>query len=183
MKNHNKTILQGILLYTVLGAMVALALLIVATGGGCSSAPHRIAGAAVDIRQNAESSRERFISLEVPEGVQEQDEIITLTEEVIQQLPAIQEKPNEWLNTVQYVAIGVAVIGVIVLIWQLGVGHLFRSLFSWVPRRKQSVAKLLDEAIAAKDYYAVREAVAALRVSDSEIDTAFRKRHNDSGKS
>jgi hypothetical protein len=159
------------------GALLGLLILIGVQLFGCSSAPHTIAKSAVEIRQNAESSRDRFVSLDVPDGVSEQDRIISLTESVTQALPSIQQKPSELLGTLEYLAVAAMVIGVVVLVWQLGLGSLFRSLFSWVPRRKKSVAKLLDEAVNSSDETTIREAVAALRVMDPDIDAAFRSRH------
>lgn len=158
------------------GALIVLILILVLQLSGCD-APSTIANSAVTIRQNAESSKDRFIALKVPEGVAEQDEIIYLTEQVTHALPHIQQKPSAWQTTVEYVAIALIGLAAVLLVWQLGLGQLFRSLFSWVPRRKKSVAKLLDEAVNSEDEATMREAIAALRVMDPDIDAAFRSRH------
>lgn len=159
------------------GALAVLIIIVVLQLTGCNSAPATIAKSATAIRQNAESSKDRFVALDVPAGVQEQEEIIRLTDEVAHSIPHIQQKPSAWQTTVEYVAIALIGIAAVLLVWQLGLGQLLRSLFSWVPRRKKSIAKLLDEAVNSEDETTMREAVAAIRVMDPDIDTAFRSRH------
>lgn len=157
--------------------LVVLALL----AAGCGSAPQRIADTAVEIRQVAESSRERFQHLGSPAGVKEQDRIIVLTDEVVADVPNIQAIPSRWNDTLELVAWALAAIAVAFIVWHLGLGQLTRSLFSWVPRNKRAVAKLLQEADDPHKDTELREAIAALRAMDPQIDAAFRRSHAHGG--
>jgi len=153
--------------------LVAFALLL----AGCKSATERIANSAAEIRTLAESSKQRFAVLEVPEGESEQQRIIALSETVQRAVPGVQDNPSELLGTLEIVAIAAMAVAGVVLVWQLGLGQLTRSVFSWVPARKRAAAKLLDEAIDPTHETNMREAVAALRAMDPDLDLAFRKQH------
>lgn len=153
-------------------------LVLVLLAAGCGSAPQRIADVAVEIRQTAESSRERFADLGSPVGVKEQSRIITLTDEVIADVPNIQSIPNPWNDTIRMAAWACAAIAVAFIVWHLGLGQLTRSLFTWVPRNKKAVAKLLMEADDPHKDTELREAIAALRAMDPQIDAEFRRIHN-----
>lgn len=140
---------------------------------GCGSAPERIADSAVEIRNAAESSRERFKELAIPEGVAEQELIIGHTESIIRQVPRVQQNPTEWLGTIEWVAIAVVGVVVVTMIWQLGLGRLVRTAIGWLPRNTVATAKLMRESVQNPTH--IREAVAALRAMDPELDAAYRK--------
>jgi hypothetical protein len=141
--------------------------------GACRSAPEAIAGSAVEIRGAAESSRGRFEELAIPEGVAEQELIIAESEAIIRQVPRVQQVPTEWLGTIEWVAIAAVGVVLVVLIWQLGVGRLFRTAIGWLPRNTVANAKLMRESVS--DPAHIREAVAALRAMDPMFDSAYRK--------
>lgn len=145
--------------------------------GGCRTATEQIAYSSAEIRTLAESSKQRFIRLDEPKGEAEQERIIGLTEAVAKAIPGVQEKPSELLGLLEILAIAGVCVAVAIVVWQLGLGHLTRSLFSWVPARKKAAAKLLDEAVDPNHETNMREAVAALRAMDPELDLAFRKHH------
>ena len=142
---------------------------------GCKNGTSTIAGAAVGIRRNAESSRDRFLDAGISEGVKEQDSIISATEQVALALPNVQEKPSEWMDLLELGAIAAICIAVVVLVWQLGLGTLIRTMIGWIPQKKQSAAKLLREAADDNDPTSIREAIAAIRVMDPELDAAYKK--------
>lgn len=144
---------------------------------GCKTATQQIADSTAEIRTLAESSKQRFIVLDEPQGEAEQERIIGLTETVAKAIPGVQEKPSELLGLLEILAIAGVCLAVAVIVWQLGLGHLTRSLLSWVPARKKAAAKLLDEAVDPNHETNMREAVAALRAMDPELDLAFRKNH------
>lgn len=144
---------------------------------GCKSATETIAHSAADIRTLAEASKQRFALLEVPAGEAEQERIISLSETIQRVVPNVKDAPSDLLGTLEILAIAAIGVALVVLVWQLGLGHLTKSLFSWVPSRKRAVAKLLDEAADPNTETDLREAIAALRAMDPEIDLAFRKQH------
>jgi hypothetical protein len=144
---------------------------------GCSTPTQRIVGASMDIRDLAESSKGRFEELKVPEGVKEQEQIISLTRVVVEAVPLVQDKPSDILGTLWVASVAVACVAIAFLAWHLGIGRLTRSLFGWVPSPKLQAAKLLDEAVDDDSNTTVREAVAAMRALDPDLDLAFRKRH------
>ena len=128
---------------------------------GCGSAPERIAGSAVEIRNAAESSRGRFEELAITEGVAEQNLIIAESEAIIRQVPRVQQNPTEWLGTIEWVAIAVVGVVFVTMIWQLGLGRLVRTAIGWLPRNTVATAKLMRESVQNPTH--IREAVAALR--------------------
>lgn len=140
---------------------------------GCGSAPEKIAGSAVEIRNAAESSRGRFEELAITEGVAEQELIIGHTESIIRQVPRVQQNPSEWLGTIEWVAIAVVGVVFVTMIWQLGLGRLVRTAIGWLPRNTVATAKLMRESVQNPTH--IREAVAALRAMDPELDAAYRR--------
>lgn len=144
---------------------------------GCRTATQQIAHSTAEIRTIAESSKQRFIALDEPGGEAEQERIIGLTETIAKAIPGVQNQPNAVLGLIEIVAIAAVALAGVVLVWQLGLGQLTRSLFSWVPARKRAAAKLLDEAVDPAHETNMREAVAALRAMDPDLDLAFRKQH------
>lgn len=152
----------------ILGLIVLSILL-----AGCASAPSRIAGSAVEIRTAAESSRDRFEELAIPQGVAEQELIIAESEAIIRQVPRVQQNPSEWLGVLEWGAIAVLAVAGTILIWQLGIGRLIRTAIGWLPRRSVSAAKLLRESVDNPAH--VREAVAALRAMDPMFDAAYNR--------
>lgn len=139
---------------------------------GCSPS-QRIASNASSIRTLAESSRDRFEAAAIPEGVEEQDQIIERAAAISVDVAGVRDEVPAWLSTLEWVAIAALAVAVSVLVWQLGVGTLVRRLVGWIPRPKRTAAKLLRESVDGTTN--VREAVAAIRSADPLIDAAYRK--------
>jgi hypothetical protein len=141
--------------------------------GGCASRPAQIASEAAAIRDLAESSRARFVSHQDTAGEAEQVEIAQRASVVSVMAADVQEIEPPILGTIETVGIGVVAVAVVVLVWQLGVGVMFRRLVGWIPERERNAAKLLRESVAGTTD--VREAVAVLRASDPLLDSAYRR--------
>lgn len=141
---------------------------------GCSSSPQLISESAVAIRRNAQSSRERFVVLEEPGGVREQDEIISEVDAITVQLPGVQSVVPAWVEPVKWASLAVAGLVLLALTWHLGLGQLSRSLIGWIPGPKRQAARILRDAVDPNDETTMREAVAALRAMDPLLDRAYR---------
>jgi hypothetical protein len=144
---------------------------------GCKSQTAKISNASMEIRTIAESSRQRFDVLNSPEGVAEQRRIVVLTGEIQSAIPFVADSKPTFARSVELAAMAAACIAGAVLVWQLGLGTLTRRLFSWVPQRKQQAAKLLHESLHSESNTSMREAVAAMRALDPDLDLAFRQQH------
>lgn len=139
---------------------------------GCSPS-QRIASNASSIRTLAESSRDRFEAAAIPEGVEEQDQIIERAAAISVDVAGVRDEVPAWLSTLEWIAIAALAVALVVLVWQLGVGTLVRGLVGWIPTPKRTAAKLLRESVDGTTN--VREAVAAIRSADPLIDAAYRK--------
>jgi Flp pilus assembly protein TadB len=165
-----------------MGVGAAIILLLVLTAMlGCKSAPQRISERAVEIRETAQSSKDRFIQAGDPAGKREQEHIISLANEI--SVDSTQVDPTEpwWLPMVEYGAIAAILLAIVMILWQTGIGTAMRSMLGWLPRKSVSAAKLLHEAVDQEHETSLREAVAALRVMDPALDAAYRRIRNDSG--
>lgn len=170
----------------ILACIVLYALL-----SGCSPT-QRIADAATDVRTRAEASETRFeeiveraevvereskaIAAEAKGGVADQRRIADEADAIAREVPGVQDKPSELFGTLTWLAIAAAAVAAVVLVWQLGLGRLTRTIFGWVPRRQMAAAKLLDEASSDYATTTVQEAVAAMRGMDPDFDAAWRRR-------
>jgi hypothetical protein len=141
---------------------------------GCSSGPQRIAHSATVIRENANSSLVRFQDYGDSSGISEQQTILQQVDTITHALPTIQAVKPYWLNTVEWIAIAAVLVACLILVWSLGLGQLVRTAIGWIPRSKRTTAKLLKEAVDSESETDIREAVAALRALDREIDAAYR---------
>ena len=165
-----------------MGVGAAIILLLVLTAMiGCKSAPQRISERAVEIRETAQSSKDRFIQAGDPAGKREQEHIISLANEI--SVDSTQVDPTEpwWLSMVEYGTIAAILLAIVAILWQTGIGTAMRSMLGWLPRKSVSAAKLLHEAVDQEHETSLREAVAALRVMDPALDAAYRRIRNDSG--
>jgi hypothetical protein len=137
------------------------------------SRPQRIAEEAGAIRDLAESSRQRFVTHQDTAGEAEQVEIIDRSSAIAVHAAGVQDVEPPILQTVELVAVAVAVVAAVVLAWQLGLGILLRRLFGWIPERERCAAKLLRESVAGETN--LREAVAVMRAQDPLFDAAYRR--------
>lgn len=162
------------------GAAIIL-LLVLSAVLGCKSAPQRISERAVEIRETAQSSKDRFVQAGDPAGKREQEHIMALANDI--SVDATQVDPTEpwWLPMVEYGAIAAILLAIVAILWQTGIGAAIRSMLGWLPRKSVSAAKLLHEAVDQEHETSVREAVAALRVMDPALDAAYRRIRNAPG--
>lgn len=178
------------------GAAILLCIVLSTIMQGCS--PTRaIAEGATTAQANAASSKHRFnvideraleaqaalgeIRDEASGGIREQQAIVAAAERIAEAVPGVQDKPNEWLGTLTWLAIAAIAIAGVVLVWQLGLGTLVRTAIGWIPKRKAAAAKLLAEAGSDYSETTLEEAVAAMRGMDPEFDAAWRRRRRHDG--
>jgi len=156
--------------------MRILLVLLLVLVGGCSSSPRRIAESAVEIRSNAQSSLDRFEESGDQGGMTEQRAILREVDEIVVHIPDVQSVVPSWIDPLKWSAVAVILLVLLVLVWHLGLGQLAQALIGWIPRRKKTAAKLLQDAIDPQDDTTMREAVAALRAMDPQLDRAFRSK-------
>jgi len=165
-----------------MGVGAAIILLLVLTAMiGCKSAPQRISERAVEIRETAQSSKDRFIQAGDPAGKREQEHIMSLANEISVDSTLVDPTEPWWLPLVEYGVVAAILLAIVAILWQTGIGTAMRSMLGWLPRKSVSAAKLLHEAVDQEHETSVREAVAALRVMDPALDAAYRRIRNDPG--
>lgn len=76
----------------------------------------------------------------------------------------------------EIIFISVGLLGAVIGAWYLGLGTLFCKLIGYIPERKTSQASILADALDDSNPTTLREAVAALRGQDPQLDMAFKKR-------
>lgn len=178
------------------GAAILLCIVLSTIMQGCSPS-QRIAEGANVARANAASSEQRFVVIderalqaqaalgeirdEASGGIREQQAIVAAAEKIAEAVPGVQDRPNEWLGTLTWLAIAAIAIAGVVLVWQLGLGTLVRTAIGWIPKRKAAAAKLLAEAGSDYSETTLEEAVAAMRGMDPEFDAAWRRRRRHDG--
>lgn len=158
--------------------LVVLLVVLSAILKGCKAAPQRIGEQAAAIRQVASSSRERFVAVDDRDGEAEQDRIMSLAEEISVDATLVDPTEPWWSGAVRNAAMALAVVAVVVLLWQTGIAAAIRGMFGLLPRRSVATAKLLSEVVEPNSQTSVREAVAAMRASDPLLDAAYRRVRN-----
>lgn len=161
----------------------------------CKSPVNAIANNANEVSTLAQSSKERFqrideavktevidvasIQEETTEGIEEQDVIITITKSTLVELTKVENKVPWWATLITYSMTTLSILGVIFLLWYLGIGHIVRkflySLGMFIPESKIKQADLAKKALDEKDPTTSREMIAALRASDPAFEAAFKK--------
>jgi hypothetical protein len=91
------------------------------------------------------------------------------------QLSGLEDKVPAWLSTLWMAALAVVVVGVVVLLWQTGLGTAVRVAIGWLPRAKIRDADLAVGMLDPNNPENAREYVAARRASDPEFDAAWRR--------
>lgn len=91
------------------------------------------------------------------------------------QLSGLEDKVPAWISTLWMAALAVVVVGVVVLLWQTGLGTAIRVAVGWLPRRKVTQAELAVDMLDPDRPEGEREYVAVMRAQDPEFDAAFRK--------
>jgi len=98
-----------------------------------------------------------------------------LAADTYSQLSGLEDKVPAWISTLWMAALAVVVVGVVVLLWQTGLGTAIRVAVGWLPRRKVTQAELAVDMLDPDRPEGEREYVAAMRAQDPEFDAAFRK--------
>ncbi len=167
-------------------AMVVVLLL----AAGCS-ATKDIAAAANRIHANAEQVRERSMDAaaqlrsaapDVPAAAEAMDAnatdasaIMRDTDLVHRRLPGTRDVVPWWGSLLQWVAIGLVVLGVVVLLWQTGLGRAIRAAVNLIPMPVQRRAELAAATLDPDHPESARELVAAERADSPLFDKAFRR--------
>jgi len=177
-----------------------LGLTVLSLGVSCSSV-EKISNNTMEIARTAHSSQGRFdsineearvtgyvdvnkIQVEASEGSKEQAYIVSLAEEVIQEIPNVEDSVPWWAGLIKWGFISTSVIGVFVILWYLGLGYpikaLMRTFSSFIPTPKKESAKLLLQAQDPNKETTYREAVAVMRATDKDFNAAYKKQTKES---
>lgn len=158
------------------------------------SAVGKIQSGANEIRTLAEESKQEFEKIneaasatdprisEIKErsnqGISKQTAIIEKTETVIEATSGVKDIVPWWATTLEVVIVGLAILGTCFALWYSGLGLLVKKLIGYIPSAKIQEAKLLSEAIDEQNKTTIREAIAAMRAMDPELNKAFEKHKN-----
>lgn len=156
----------------------------------CSSPKAQIDNAAIQVA--AQANQARLIAGDISSTTQEpetaskaseivgiQDSIIETASEIRTELHGVQDTTPWWARMFSQFTIALIIIGVIVLLWQTGIGMFIKKLFwamgLFIPSRAIRSAevdvKMLDE----KNPLSKRESVAVRRTSDPAYEYALKK--------
>ena len=160
---------------------------------GCS-AVNRIQNNANEIRTLAEESKQEFVKIdeaasatpprisEIKErsnqGISKQTEIIEKTQVVLEATSGVKDIIPWWATMLETVTVGLSVLGISFILWYSGLGLLIKKLIGYIPSSKKQEAKLLAEAMDEENKTTLREAIAAMRAMDPELNKAFEKTKN-----
>ena len=163
--------------------------------GSCSGV-ERINNGAIQIKDNAQQSHQRFetineevqvtglvnkelISSEAQAGAKEQETIIDYVNVILKTIPSVEDSVPWWANLLQWGFIALAIVGSFVLLWYLGLGYpikaIMRSFASFIPSKKKEAAKLLVQSQDDSSPTTMREAIAVMRATDKEFNAAYKK--------
>lgn len=166
------------------------ALCIVLALGACAGPSERIAANTAEVRQLATSSGKRFerivVQAESPHpdipaiheqataGHGEQSRILDLVDYIYIALTGVEDSIPWWVRPLCYVCIALSIIGVVLLVWHLGIGRFVKGWLGVVTPTERASAELAAHMIDMPPERAV-QAVERLRRSDRTFDAAFRR--------
>jgi len=152
--------------------------------GGCSQV-ERIGTDTQHIRESATSTinhlevimeTEDFgvVEVEAVAAISEQEEILHYTDDILLTLPNVRDATPWWATLLSRVTVAASILGVVFLVWHLGIGHLIKKM-CWaiglfIPASSKRSAEL-DLKIERQDMSA-REAIAARRSADPSYEAA-----------
>jgi hypothetical protein len=158
--------------------------------GGCASASERIAANTNEVRQLAHSSGQRFeritvqadsLAPDIPAirsdavaGQFEQARILSSVDTIYMALTGVEDVVPWWVAPVVYVAIALAVLGVVFLVWHLGIGRFVKGWLGLVTPTERRAAELTANLIDLTPEQAVAT-IAELRRADPTFDAAYRR--------
>lgn len=118
---------------------------------GCHSGEQQIAAQSIDVSALAHSSKGRFeiiyleagkpqsdtkmIQSEALSGASEQGKIIQAINSIIMALPEVQDIASPWLAILKYIVFMLCAVGIVVLLFQTGLGAWIKSLFMYFRKR------------------------------------------------
>tara|TARA_Y100001937_G_scaffold13039_1_gene16954 strand:- start:9450 stop:10046 length:597 start_codon:yes stop_codon:yes gene_type:complete len=153
----------------------------------------RIAKATTGINDAATSSKNRFSNIydeastsspniplikeEAVGGQGEQDYILSMTRQVHEALPSVEDQVPAWMNTLQYGIIVVGIVAVAWILWYTGIGSIIKRLLGFIPKAKRREADLATMVLDKNNPATIREFIAARRASDPEFDKAYERAH------
>ena len=159
----------------------------------CSSPKAQIDSAAIRVTEQATEARliaeDISTTTQEPETASKADEIVDLQVDIIEtaseirtELHGVQDTTPWWARMVSQFSIALITIGVIILLWQTGIGMFIKKLFwamgLFIPARAirsaEVDAKVLDE----ENPLSNRESIAVRRTSDPAYEYALKKVRN-----
>ena len=104
--------------------------------------------------------------------------ILGESKDIADALSGVKDITPWWANLMQYGFIAIIFIGIVIILWQTGIGQAIRLAIGWIPSNKKKEAALAQSVLSDKNPETVREWIAAKRLSDPEFDAAWRKEQN-----
>ena len=156
----------------------------------CSSPKAQIDNAAILVTDQATEARliaeDISSTTQEPETASKADEIVDLQVDIIEtaseirtELHGVQDTTPWWARMISQFSVALIVIGVVVLLWQTGIGMFIKKLFwamgLFIPARAMRSAevdaKMLDE----ENPLSNRESIAVRRTSDPAYEYALKQ--------
>jgi hypothetical protein len=104
--------------------------------------------------------------------------ILNETKDIASAISGVKDITPWWANLIQYGFIAIIFIGIVIILWQTGIGQVIRVAIGWIPSNKKKEAALAQSVLDESKPEGVREWIAAKRLSDPEFDAAWRKEQN-----
>jgi|10_taG_2_1085330.scaffolds.fasta_scaffold05674_3 hypothetical protein len=164
-----------------------LFLFLVLVAGGCSSV-ERIGADTQGIRESATSTIDHLeviketddfevVGVEADAAIAYQEDILDYTDDIFLTLPNVRDATPWWASLINRVVVAASILGVVFLIWHLGIGHLIKRIFwaigwfipSGAMRSAEMDLKIENEKVTPS------EATAARRSGDPAYEAARRK--------
>jgi hypothetical protein len=175
----------------ILGASLYL------TAVACHSAKSNIDGSARDIGANA--NKTIIIAEEIANNPQENDnvhranliidfqtKIIESASEIRTELHGVENTTPWWANTLRQISVAIIIVGIILLLWQTGIGLLIKKAFwaigLFIPTRAMRSAEVDIKTQRDKNPLSFNETIAVRRTSDPAYEYARRKIKKEQGK-
>ena len=178
-------------MYTLYWNRIKVILGVSACITACACSPKQaIDGSAIQITNNASESlnlahdiidttAEPETATKAETIADNQENIISEASEIRTQLHGVTDNTPWWARLIQQVSIAAIVLGVIVLLWQTGIGSLIKKLFwsmgLFIPKRAMRSAEVDLKAIDENHPLSYRESIAVRRTSDSAYEYARKK--------
>ena len=127
----------------------------------------------------SETTKEPDTAFRADEITEHQNKIIDTASEIRTHLLGVSDTTPWWARLLQQGFIAIAIIGVIVLLWQTGIGmfikRIFWSMGLFIPKRTWRSAEVDIKVIDEHNPLSFRESVAVRRASDPAYEYARRK--------